>query len=230
LDPLVRVREAAADGRVPADVAELVASRFKLAAEGVARIERASGIAYPVAYVDPTILVTGGGAQHGVLYARTIPLVAGSRLQVVIQVCAPLVAYGLKGTIHAILAHEFLHYIELVRRVSRMDLVSDELTGNLFESVYADESRLFRPGAVFSDKSLLSHITKRFPSGFRDYRLEDKVVKHWIDRGLPVTNVSLDSNVLKIPAESLAGIKFDPALLAKLDEAASRGRRARPRG
>ena len=48
-------------------------------------------------------------------------------------------AYGLKGTVHAVLAHEFLHYLELARRASRMEMVSDEVTSSLFESEFADK-------------------------------------------------------------------------------------------
>ena len=116
--------------------------------------------------------------EYGILFARTIPVIATNTLQVVIQISAPLVAYGLKGTIHAILAHEFLHYLELMRKISNMELISDEISANLFENVYTDSERLFEPRAVFSDKTLLSHITKKFPSGFRDYKLEDKVIKY----------------------------------------------------
>jgi hypothetical protein len=116
------------------------------------------------------------------LFARTIPIFFDDKFHVVIQISAPLVAYGLKGTIHAILAHEFLHYLELIRKISKMDLLSDEITGNLFESVYADETRLFEPKAVFKDRVLLDHITKRFPAGFRDHKLEDKVMKFWLEK------------------------------------------------
>ena len=69
-----------------------------------------------------------------------------------------------------------------------MELISDELSGNLFENVYSDETRLFEPRAVFKDRTLLNHITKKFPSGFRDYKLEDKVIKFWSDRNLPKSN------------------------------------------
>ena len=48
--------------------------------------------------------------EFGILFARTIPVWFEEKFQVVIQISAPLVAYGLKGTIHAILAHEFLHF------------------------------------------------------------------------------------------------------------------------
>ncbi len=231
MDPLVRMRKAASEGAIDQKIFELVESRFKLAVSGIDRIEKASGIAYPVAYVEPSILLSGTAGSFGqaILYARTIPLVEDRQLRVVIQICAPLVAYGLKGTIHAILAHEFLHYLDLVHRISTMGIVSDEVSGNLFESAYADEGRLIAPRAVFDDRNILSHITKRFPEGFRDYRLEDKVTKLWLERGLPRTNIALDTNTLKLSAESLSQIRFDQELLEKMSKIVKRSQKIRSR-
>jgi hypothetical protein len=139
------------------------------------------------------------------------------KFQVVIQISAPLVAYGLKGTIHAILAHEFLHFLELIRKISKMELLSDEISGNLFENVYSDETRLFEPRVVFKDQTLLNHITKKFPAGFRDYKLEDKAIKFWSKKNLPTSNITMDTNIVKLSAESIAKIKLDPALLEKIN-------------
>ena len=221
MDPLTKVKQAYDQGTIPEKIFSLIQDRFPITVAGIDRIEKASGIRFPVAYVDPSITITHsqpGSFQYGILFARTIPLVVDDRLEVVIQISAPLVAYGLKGTIHAILAHEFLHYLELIRKVSKMEMVSDEISGNLFENVYADETRLFEPRAVFKDRTLLLHITKKFPSGFRDYKLEDKVVKNWIDAGLPQNRIGLDTNVVKISAESLSKIKLDSQLVSKIDE------------
>ena len=121
-----------------------------------------------------------------------------------------------KGTIHAILAHEFLHYLELMRKISSMELISDEVSANLFESVYADSERLFEPRAVFTDKTLLSHITKKFPSGFRDYKLEDKVIKYWIEKNLPTTNITLDTNIAKLSPDLVSKIRLAPKLVSKI--------------
>ena len=126
-------------------------------------------------------------------------------------------AYGLKGTIHAILAHEFLHYLELISRISKMNIISDEISGNLFESVYSDNTKLFEPQSVFDDKTLLQHITKKFPSGFRDYKLEDKVLKFWIEKNLPTLKFTLDTNNVKLNAESLAKMKINSILLKNLE-------------
>ena len=221
MDPLIRLKEAHKSGLIPDDVFELVMKRFSITVSGINRIEKASGIRYPVAYVEPSIVLSSPSSnsyEFGILFARTIPVAFEDKFRVVIQITAPLVAYGLKGTIHAILAHEFLHYLELMRKISKMDLLSDEISGNLFENVYADETRLFEPRAVFKDRTLLDHITKRFPAGFRDYKLEDKVIKYWIDKGLPKNNVALDANTVKLSMESLSKINLDPKFIKKIDE------------
>ncbi len=221
MDPLIKIQEAYNTGIIPEKDYLLIKKRFPIVVEGINRIEKASGLKYPIAYVDPSIVVSSpdpNSYQYGILFARTIPLTIDNKLQVVIQISAPLIAYGLKGTIHAILAHEFLHFLELIRKVSKMELLSDEISGNLFENIYADETRLFEPRAVFNDRTLLLHITKKFPAGFRDYKLEDKVLKFWIEKNLPKTNISLDTNIVKISVESFAKIKLNPTFLKKLTE------------
>jgi hypothetical protein len=221
LDPLVRFKDAHSKGVIPDDVFDLTLKRFPIIIEGINRIEKASGIQYPVAYVEPSLVVSSpnpNSYEYGILFARTIPVMFDDQFQVVIQISAPLIAYGLKGTIHAILAHEFLHFLELIRKISKMDLLSDEVSGNLFENVYSDETRLFEPRVVFKDRTLLNHITKRFPAGFRDYKLEDKVMKFWADKNLPKTNIFLDTNTVKLSAESISKIKIAPAFISKIDQ------------
>lgn len=221
MDPLKKVHEAHKSGLLPDKIHSLIVKRFSVVVSGIDRIEKASGINFPIAYVEPSVVLSyhhAGPYEYGILFARTTPVITGEQLEVVIQITAPLVAFGLKGTVHAILAHEFLHYLELIHRVSKMELISDELSGNLFESVYSDATRIFDPRAVFNDKTLLLHITKKFPEGFRDYKLEDKVVKHWIDKKLPSTSITLDTNVIKVPAKIMANTKIDSKLLSKLGE------------
>ena len=219
MDPLVRFRDAHSNGLIPDDVYDLTLKRFPITVAGINRVEKASGIQYPVAYVEPSLVLSSSNSyEYGILFARTIPVLFEEKFQVVIQISAPLIAYGLRGTIHAILAHEFLHFLELIRKISKMELLSDEISGNLFENIYSDETRLFEPKVVFKDRTLLNHITKKFPSGFRDYKLEDKVMKFWADRNLPKSNISLDANNVKLSAESLSNIKFDPNFISKIEQ------------
>jgi len=221
LDPLVRFRDAHSKGLIPDDIYDLTLKRFPIVVAGINRIEKASGIQYPVAYVEPSLVLSSSNPnsyEYGILFARTIPVMFEEKFQVVIQITAPLIAYGLKSTIHAILAHEFLHFLELVRKISKMELISDEISGNLFENVYSDETRLFEPKAVFKDRVLLDHITKKFPAGFRDYKLEDKTIKFWADRDLPKSNISLDTNNVKLSVESLSKIKLDSKFISKIEQ------------
>ena len=221
MDPLVRLKEAHDKKIIPDDVYDLIIERFPIIVAGINRIEKASGIKFPTAYVEPSLVISSpnpNSYEFGILFARTIPVMFEEKFQVVIQISAPLVAYGLKGTIHAILAHEFLHFLELMRKISKMELLSDEISGNLFENIYSDETRLFEPRVVFKDRSLLDHITKKFPAGFRDFKLEDKVMKFWADKDLPKSNISLDTNTVKLSIESLSKIKLVPAFVSKIKQ------------
>ena len=229
MEPLQKVYEAFTSNLLPKDVFDLINKRFSLVLEGISRIEKASEIRFPITYVEPSLVLSSGtnSYDYGILFARTIPIFANNSVQIIIQISAPLIAYGLKGTIHAILAHEFLHYLELISRLSKMNVISDEISGNLFENVYSDNTRLFEPQTVFDDKTLVQHITKKFPSGFRDYKLEDKVVKYWIEKNLPALQISLDINTVKLNAKSLSQININPSLLKKLEDIQMKNSRLR---
>ena len=220
MNPLLKVKEAFQNGILPEKEYSLIVKRFPIVVSGITRIEKASGVNFPIAYVEPSVTMSSSSAnsfEYGILFARTIPVVVNNIVQVVIQISAPLVAYGLKGTTHAILAHEFLHYLELMRKISKMELISDEISPNLFENVYADSERLFDPRAVFSDKTLLLHITKKFPSGFRDFKLEDKVIKYWIERNLPTVNITLDTNIVKLSPDLISKMRLTPDIISKIE-------------
>ncbi len=230
MNPLVKVKEAFQNGTLPEKEYSLIVKRFPIIISGINRIEKASNVNFPIAYVEPSVIVSSSNSnsfEFGILFARTIPVITKNILQIVIQISAPLVAYGLKGTIHAVLAHEFLHYLELIRKITKMDLLSDEISTSIFENVYTDSERLFEPRAVFSDKTLLSHITKKFPSGFRDYKLEDKVIKYWIEKNLPTTELTLDTNVTKLSVDFISRMKLKPDIITKIESFELKGSKLR---
>ena len=94
------MKEAKIEGLIPSKVYELVLKRFPIAVEGINRIEKASGIRFPIAYVEPSIIVTYPSSnpyEFGILFARTIPVTFENKFQVVIQISAPLIALWTKG-------------------------------------------------------------------------------------------------------------------------------------
>ena len=58
MDQLQRVYEAFTNNLIPKDIFELINSRFSLVLEGIARIEKASGIRFPIAYVEPSVVLS----------------------------------------------------------------------------------------------------------------------------------------------------------------------------
>lgn len=220
---LQKVDDALNSGQLPKKTYDLILDRYEIVTNGIKRIENAARLKYPYYYVEPNLVISISQvefSQLGILFARTIPVVNEQRqLNIVIQLTAPLIAFGLRGSIHAILAHEFIHYLNLVSRIMRMDIISDSISSTLFEERYGDSSRLMEPKSIFkSDRTLIDHITKKFPEGFSDLRLEDKVVNEWINRRLPTTKVTIDSNIVKLPIELMANLEVDQILKERILE------------
>ena len=63
LDPLVRFRDAHSKGLIPDDIYDLTLKRFPLVVAGINRIEKASGIQYPVAYVEPSLVLSSSNSN-----------------------------------------------------------------------------------------------------------------------------------------------------------------------
>src|ERR687894_1246300 len=222
-DPLYKVHNAYRLGQIPQKVYCLILKRFPLVIEGIRRVEEASGLNYPYYYAEPSLVISTSAVEFtdiGILFARTIPVVdAAKQLHVVVQITTPLISYGLKGTIHAILAHEFMHYLELINRILKMKVISDDVSSTLFEGTYSDATRLIEERAVFkSDPTLIKRITARFPEGFRDLKLEEKVIKTWMNKGLPTSKASIDANIIKIPIEAMACLKVEQDVKDKITE------------
>src|SRR5918993_1131379 len=156
-DPLIKVRDARELELIPPEIYSVIVKRSSIVEMGIQRIERASGLKYPRYYIDPTLIIAAPSsfadlqfAQFGFLFAQTIPVVKkNNEIDIVIRITAPLVIYGLLGTIHAILAHEFMHYLELLDRIIKMDIISDQLSTSMFENRYLDSGRLLEAKCVF---------------------------------------------------------------------------------
>jgi hypothetical protein len=222
LDPFVLLDQAVAQGRLKAALATKVKAKGKTLTGAVKRVEKASAIRYPPYYVEPSLPVATTSVEFGsvgALYARVIPANFEGKLSIIVQFTAPLLLFGLKGTVEAVAAHEFTHYIDLVRRFSKMKLSSDERASTLFESGYADEERVVDPALIFtSDKRLASLVNKKFSGGLVDEKLNEKVASGWIEKGLPTRRVSPEDNVVNVNVGAIATASFDPAVISRISE------------
>jgi len=223
---LLKVEEAARSRKLPTSIFKMIKKRIKYVEDGIAMIESVSELKYPSYYIEPTLPLSSSQIetyQIGILYARTIPIETSSRLEILVQIAAPLVAFGLKTTIRAVLAHEFLHYMELMRRFNKLDIVSDTLSTSLFESLYSDFERLLKPKLVFKDRKLVKLINEKFSNGLNDKKLHKKTLKEWIEKDLPTLNLPPTSNIIRVPITSIVNMKIDPLLKLKLEELEQKG-------
>jgi len=222
MDPLFKVSTSAI---LPEKVKAALRRRITYVEQGVKRVELASGLKYPPYYVEPVLMTAVTSSelgQMGVYYARTLPIEVNGQVQILVELAAPLVLYATKGTIMAVLAHEFLHYCEMVRRFLKMDILSDEVSGSIRESAHADAGRLFRAKDILADKGLITLTRRMFPNGLKDDKLDDTVLKKWIQAGLPSQPLGPDANITKVNIQAVLATSFDPLLKAKIQEFESR--------
>ena len=224
MDPLILLDQAVAQEKVPRAIAKRVRLRMKLVKGAVERVEKASGLAYPPYYVEPTLPLARGGSEYGeagVLFARVVPTTATGTLSVLVQFTAALVAFGTKGTVEAVAAHEFTHYVDLVRRLSKGAALSDEMATTLFEASFADSERTVPPKLLFSERALVGLITRKFKPNLTDLALNKRVGDSWIAKGLPVRWVNPEENRVNLGMKEVVSSRFDPAVVrraAQLEE------------
>ena len=221
LDPLYKVKLAYLDNQISNNLYNLIFKGFAIVKEGIYRIEDSTNIKFPFFYIEPNLIVSYSSfdlAEYGILFARTIPILElENKLNIIIQIMAPLLAYGTKSSIYAILGHEFLHYLHLLSKITRMEIVSDNQSNNFYECIYEDLNHLVDPKKVFhNDKILLKYITNKFEHGFKDSILENRVVKKWVNVGLPVKIIKLEDNNIKIPVEYILNFSLNSELSEKL--------------
>jgi hypothetical protein len=204
-----------------------ISLKMKNVLAAVSEIESYSGLRYPTYYIEPVLTVTtsqNNADGIGVLFARTIPLENRGTIEIIVQISAPLVLYATKASLRLILAHEFLHYMELVRNFSKGILTSQITSDSIYEEYFADSSRALDPSKIFKNKKLTSDLKKKTKSGFSDEKLNEKCAKNWIDEGLPMAKITMGQNQVHVSIESVMRSSFDAKtleLLSKLDNESS---------
>ena len=231
LDPLGRFNDPNIRNKIPKSIFNKITKRIGYVKEGTNRIELISGIKYPQYYIEPFLPIQKTSLEMGqtvFLFARTIPTTITipntnrQSIAIIVQLSAALIAFGNKGTIHGILAHEFLHYIELVRRFTTKNIISDEIADTIFESQYADAERLYNPNLIFKDKSkgpaLIKLMRKKFPNHTVEAKLINKTRELWMNKGLPYTKINPSENIAGFDLVVITNTIFDPMVKQRINE------------
>jgi hypothetical protein len=221
VDPLVRAKEALRSGKLPPEIYAKIEERMPVLSDSIQRVEKAASLSYPPYYIQPLLILVRSPAEvgtTGIYYARNVPVALDNRLHLLVEFTAPLLLYASKKTVLAVAAHEFTHYLELVRRFSEQP-VSTSAASTMFEATYRDMEEAMPPRKIFGRfKSLSSLIDAKFEGGFTDEPLNQKTLKNWYQRSLPATVVSPDDNSVRIAVEAVLNAVFDEEALRRVKE------------
>lgn len=221
IDPLFKVKLAYEKKIIDDNIFNLILKRKSLIEEGIFRIQRLTEIEYPQYFIEPSLLIATSSLEHeqfSIIYARTIPICnKDNEIEVFIQFFTPLVIYALKGSIHSVIAHEFLHYLDILNKIINLDITSNNPNDTLFENIFTDNEKLFNHSKVFKrDKYLTKIISKKFENGFLDEKLNDKTIRLWIQKKMPIEKMPIESNYTKLPFLSLANTEIDEVIKKKV--------------
>jgi hypothetical protein len=221
IDPLFKVKSAYDKKIIDDNIFNLILKRKTIIEDGIHRIQRLTEIEYPQYFIEPSLLIGTSPLEYeqfSIIYARTIPVCNNeNEMEVFIQLFTPLVIYGLRGTIHSVIAHEFLHYLDILNKIINLEITSNTPNDTLFENIFTDNEKLFDHFRVFKkDKYLTKIITKKFENGFLDEKLNDKSIRLWIQKKMPIEKMPIESNYTKLPFLSLANTEIDEAIKKKL--------------
>jgi hypothetical protein len=223
IHPLALIYKSYTEGILDTKTYQQTIKRIGIVNEAVNRIEYVTTVKFPDFVIEPSLVIGSSDIEYGqpaILYARTIPYpTETNQIRIIIQLCAPLVLYGLKGTIHAVMAHEFLHYLNLVKNILEMKINSDLITVTSFEASFIDDEKTLNAKRIFKrDRSLIKMLDLKFDTGLHDSRLDTKTQKMWINKNKPIQSIPLSKNYSKLPFAAFSNTKFDDHLMAMIEE------------
>jgi len=223
IEPMFKVKQAYDYNLIDDHIYNSIIKRKHLIEEGINKIQKLTEIDYPQYFIDPSLLIAKSQLEYGqfsIIYARTIPISNNdNKIEILIQLFTPLLIYGLKGTIYSVIAHEYLHYLNLLNKIINLEITSDTTNNTLFENVYNDNEKLFDYRKVFKkDRYLTKLISKKFENGFDDEKLNKKSIKFWIEKKLPIETLSIESNYTKLSFLSMANTEIEEDTKKKLSK------------
>ena len=223
INPLILFEKYIEEGRLDQKIYQQSMKRIKIVDDAIKRVEKNTTLDYPDYFIEPSLFLSSSDLEYGqytVMYARTIPICTRqNQIKIMVQVSLPLVLYGLRGTIHAVMAHEFLHYLDLVKKFITLDISSDTIPQTVFEAGFLDTEKTVDYRLVFKkDRSLRRMLDLKFDRGLVDPKLDKKTKTSWIDRKLPTKQIVIESNYTNLPFHAIANTPIENHLRTKLME------------
>ncbi len=87
----------------------------------------------------------------------------------------------------------------------------------MFENLFKDNEKLFDHYKVFKkDKYLKKIMSEKFDNGFNDEKLNNKSMKLWIQKKLPIETLPIENNYTKLSFSSMVNTEIDDVIKKKI--------------
>ncbi|MCX8181918.1 MAG: hypothetical protein N3D12_02240 [Candidatus Methanomethyliaceae archaeon] len=212
-----KVNEAHEKGRIDDNVLKSFFERLPMLERSVSSVERAFGLDYPPISFNPNLVIVKypNGFSQTVIYASTQIQRLNGKFRLCVELTLPFLLFAKEELLRACLAHEFLHYIFITLTLSSRSLeeLAPEKPTTPDLQLAFDEGHTVKAEEWIKDEELLGLIMKYFTPMISDQELEESIREKWVNRMLPIREISVDDNMLRIPLIELDRIPLDQRII-----------------
>jgi hypothetical protein len=183
-------------------------------------VEDASGLSYPIIVFDPSLTLINYPSStfsETVIYASTQIRKLNGTYQLCVVISLPFLLYAKESTLMACIAHELLHYVFITIALSNkaFAVLSGERLDSPEVHMAFDDTHIVAPEEWLNSKELVDLIKATFNPIVVDKELEAEIKSNWIDKSLPVRQMSGEESKTSIPIIEVAKIPLDIYILQK---------------
>jgi len=217
---LENVNEAHEKGRIGDEVLKSFYEKLPNLERAVTAVEDASGLAYPTIVFDPSLSIIkypSATFSSTVIYASTQIRKLDGSYQLCVNVSLPFLLYAKESTLKACIAHEFLHYVFITIALSNkaFAVLSGERLDTPEVHMAFDDAHIAAPEEWLKSKELVDLIKATFNPVIADKELEADIKSNWIDRSLPVRQISGEESKTSIPILEVPKIPLDGNIIQR---------------
>lgn len=209
------------NGYISDDILRMFFEKLPSIDKLVYEVEKAFELSYPPIVFNPYLIIVKYplGFTSTVIYASTKIQNFNNEFKLCIELTLPFVLFANNDLIKACLAHEFLHYIFITIILKEKSL--EKLAGikPVAPEVFLafDSTYLVKPEDWIKDKELIKLIEKYFNPIINDIELEEKIREFWINKSLPIKEISIEDSMIRIPVLELHKIKLNDEILRRVN-------------
>ncbi len=208
-------------GEIPREISKRGYERSRILRSSVKVVERNALLPYPDVRVDPRLtIILHEAFVQAVLHAYLDVKRTKKGVKPLVTVSLPFLCLARKQQMTAVLAHEFLHYINMAMKFLGSDVFSlqQRFGGTITGHLLFDEAAQTPAEKVYKGRYLRELISKRFHSVINDESLTSRIEDEWVDIGLPTTTLGSEDLVVHLSMEEFVNMTFPSEVLRRASQ------------